>query len=147
MEWLNTRTIYRHSSINRLAAILTHFLNTGKYAEKPLVQTPTGDIEDLTQKYAHGLAPSAVAIKQAADSSTVALVGSTGYLGPRILVSLLADPHVKSVFCLNRAVDAEEKMEVQLKAFGSDIHSLLSRVNFLVVDIGAPQLGLSKAIS
>ena len=144
LEWLDTRTVYRHSSVNRLTAILSQFLNSGQFTEDALVKSRIAAMEDLTQKYTQGLTPSLTNMKDARGPCSVGLVGSTGYLGPRILASLLMDSSIATIYCLNRSADAEERTKRALTKDGLPLPAGFEHVKFVVVDIGAPQLGLSE---
>jgi thioester reductase-like protein len=142
-EWLDTRTVYRNSSLNRLAAVLAHFLNSGNQLEPDKTLSRTGVMDELILKYTQGLKkPSAIA-NITEPPYTVALMGSTGYLGPQVLASLMTDCNIASIYCLNRSTDAKERTAKELE--GHDTEAAFDRIKFLVVDISTPHLGLSSS--
>ncbi|KAF2832434.1 putative NRPS-like enzyme [Ophiobolus disseminans] len=142
-EWLDTRTVYHNSSLSRLTDVLFHYLNSGNHPGFGVTQSRTGAMKDLIFKYTQGIPALSTTVNESKGPYTVALVGSTGYLGPQILRSLMADRNVASIYCLNRSVDARERTTQELKKFGDDTTLKFDRVKFLLVDIGMPQLGLS----
>ncbi|KAF2441511.1 hypothetical protein P171DRAFT_523500 [Karstenula rhodostoma CBS 690.94] len=103
-------------------------------------------IEDLVQRYSRDLEKSSsTPAKEDKGPRTVALVGSTGCLGPRILASLLNNTGIASIYCLNRSADACERTEQALKSAGYQEDERFWSVNFLVSDLAAPKLGLSDS--
>ncbi|KAF2481573.1 hypothetical protein BDY17DRAFT_326254 [Neohortaea acidophila] len=75
--------------------------------------------------------------RQKGHLRNVVLTGSTGSLGSRILLALLADPQVGSIYCINRSPDAKAR---QLAMGLPDVND---RVHFLYsTSLAAPYLGL-----
>jgi thioester reductase-like protein len=145
LEWLDTRTVYRNSSLNRLTAVLSHFLNSGNHLKSEKALSRTEIMDELTLKYTQGLKELLTTVNSTKGPYTVALVGSTGYLGPQILASLMADRGIASIYCLNRSADAKDRTVKELEKFGHNTEIGLDRVKFLLADIGKPQLGLSES--
>jgi thioester reductase-like protein len=143
-EWVDIRTVYRHSSVNQLTAVMSRFLNSETFSENVFAQSRVAVMEDLIRKYTQDLKPSPNTKKSVDGPIAVALVGSTGYLGPRVLGSLLKDSNVATIYCLNRSPDAEKRTKTAMEESG--LHALVgfNRVKFIVVQIGAPELGLSE---
>ena len=142
-EWLDTRTVYHNSSLNRLTAVLSHFLNSGNRPASDAALSRAQAMEDLTLKYTQGLKE--VTTTSHSGKGSYALVGSTGYLGPQLLASLMADCNTERIYCLNRSTDAKERTAKELRKIGYDAENALDRVKFLVIDLGTPQLGLSDS--
>ena len=82
---------------------------------------------------------------QKVNRQTVILTGSTGALGSYILHTLLAKP-VHHVYCLNRAIDAEQLQIGRNRARGLPTQLDASRVTFLTADLSKLHLGLSFEI-
>jgi thioester reductase-like protein len=143
IEWLDTRTVYRNSSLKRLASVVSRFLNSGNYLEPDVTRSRTSDMDELILKYTQGLKKLSTTENTSKGRLTVALVGSTGYLGPQILASLMANSTVSSIYCLNRSTDAKERTAKELEIHVGETKAKFDHVKFLVADIGARQLGLS----
>ncbi|KAJ5710504.1 NRPS-like enzyme [Penicillium malachiteum] len=79
--------------------------------------------------------------------TTVALTGSTGELGSYILHSLLQDPSVKRIYCLNRSSDAAARQlaSFQQKKLATIWLTATSRVQFWKVTLDKELLGLESS--
>ena len=84
----------------------------------------------------------------------IILTGTTGSLGSYILLSLLKDPKVHHIYCLNRSKSAREQFLDFVKGLGLDaqttpgISTLNQRVSFLCTSsLGLPYLGLEDRTS
>ncbi|KAF2680053.1 acetyl-CoA synthetase-like protein [Lentithecium fluviatile CBS 122367] len=140
IEWLNTRTVYQHSSVGRLSEILTSFLNTGQIPGEATSQSRVSAMEDLVQKYTQGLDQQASNPKTGAGPKATVLVGSTGYLDPFILASLFNSPTTHTIICLNHSSKSQNTSKPpQLPLVQGD---RLSRLHFLTVNLDAPNLAL-----
>jgi thioester reductase-like protein len=78
-------------------------------------------------------------------TKTMVLIGSTGFLGPYILASLLKKNFQSQIFCINRSIDGEERTITALRKLAAGASLDLSRLHFLVTDITQPQLGLESS--
>lgn len=144
-SWLDTRAVYRNSSILRLSNVLAHFLNTGELSKQNALQSRISTMEELVQRYSQGLVKPSTLPKEDSGPHVVALVGSTGYLGPHILASLLNNPGIASIYCLNRSADARERTANALESAGYQEDERFRSINFLLSELGAPKLGLSES--
>jgi thioester reductase-like protein len=81
----------------------------------------------------------------ATTSLTVALTGSTGTLGTNVLQTLLEDPKISKVYCLDRSATAAERQTKSFDARG--ISHLLdnSKVVFLKASFGPSKFGFKDA--
>ena len=72
------------------------------------------------------------------------LTGSTGRLGSHLLQSLMADPDVTHIFCLNRNAEASKRQSARNRSESliCDLHS--DRVTFLTANYSEPNLGLNR---
>jgi thioester reductase-like protein len=66
---------------------------------------------------------------------TLAIVGSTGFLGPYILASLLREHPECKIICFNRSDGGEQRTMSALQDIMGDISSARQRLTFLVTDI------------
>lgn len=76
---------------------------------------------------------------------TVVLTGSTGELGSYILNTLLQDPSITQIYCLNRSADAAERQiaSFEKKHLSSTWLTETSRVQFWMTNLGDEYLGLT----
>lgn len=137
--------MYRNSSIIRLSQLLEQFLNTSKLPEQDTSESRTSAIDELIRKYSQGLVNLPTSVKEDSGPRQVALVGSTEYLGPHILASLLRNPGIASIHCLNRSIDARERTEKALHGAGYHADERSRNINFTVANLVAPKLGLSQS--
>jgi len=127
LSWIDVRAIYENPSIEKLAGILTTFLNFGTVHCRADVSS---EISSLVKKYIPNIQPVAYDTKKVIDSSNirVALVGATGNLGSHLLGALLGNSRFSLVNCLSRSSPSVES----------------SKTKFLEVNYEKRQLGLTK---
>lgn len=75
---------------------------------------------------------------------TIAVIGSTGFLGPHIVAALLRADDKSNIICLNRSDDGKSRTISALKEIDDTAASHLFRLSFLVVNIGEPNFGLEE---
>jgi thioester reductase-like protein len=124
---------------------VSSFLNSANHLESNKEQSRDDITKELTQKSTQQLREISITVNRSKGPSTVALVGSTGYLGPQILASLMVDSDIASIHCLNRSLDAKERTENELKIIENHTKVEFDHVKFLVVEIGTPRLGLHES--
>lgn len=72
------------------------------------------------------------------------VLGSTGFLGPNIVLALLTiRPYIK-ICCLNRSADGEQRTVSALLSMGCDYDAISSRLEFVVADMSKASLGLGQ---
>ena len=69
---------------------------------------------------------------------TIAVIRTTGFLGPYIVAALLRRRAGLEIFCINRSVNGEQRTTAALASIGVDCSSSLSHLRFLVADITEP---------
>ncbi|KAH8156102.1 hypothetical protein CIB48_g12145 [Xylaria polymorpha] len=75
----------------------------------------------------------------------VLLTGSTGTLGTSILYTLLNNPSVRHIFCLNRSHDGGKEQQLERFAASNLRTDILNdRVSFIHADLTDPKLGLDE---
>lgn len=123
---INDNVVYTHPTINALTALVC--------GESESQVT----IEDLIAKYSTGLGSSLAAERPNTVTlpaeQIVLITGTTGNLGAELLLRLLEDPKVKTVYALNRKSSSalpQQRHEDRFKDRGFDI-SLLSSSKKLV---------------
>lgn len=146
-SWITPRMIFRHSTLRGLSNVLTGFLNDGVKPVEDSGAYRSSAVEDAVARYVKDLpdrSPATTNDSAKASNSgvTVAVNGSTGYVGSQLVANLLSNPIVSHIYCLDRGSDASARLAASLKEFGVDINT--SKLAFLKVEIGAPRLGLDQ---
>ncbi|KAI1824128.1 hypothetical protein F4861DRAFT_277511 [Xylaria intraflava] len=145
IDWIAPRTIFRNSTIDGLSRLLQAFLNNGSIPQEDLNLSRTRAVDEAVARYSEGLpAKSPHSVTSSKEVSVVAVVGSTGYLGLYTVATLIRNPQITRVFCLNRSESAREKQEASLLALDANIKPLLSKLVFMTTNIDKPALGLTK---
>ncbi|KAH9883223.1 hypothetical protein F4778DRAFT_56041 [Xylariomycetidae sp. FL2044] len=144
VDWISPWTIFRNSTIQILSGVFQEFLNTGAVPGEDLQRTQIRLAEDAVSYYTRNL-PDKVerANRSSLEPRTVAVVGSTGYLGSYIVAALIKDPSIAKVFCLNRVEDARAKQASSLRELGLDNEETLDKLVFMTVNLEHKLLGLS----
>ncbi len=144
VSWLSAQTVYANPTIEQLSRHIHKSLSahgtSGEHDGSDEIRV--AKMESLIQTYIKDLPPASPRKHQPLESSTltVVLTGSTGSLGMHLLRSLLDDPNIKKIHCLNRSPNARELQKENFALFG--LKCDLSRVEFLRANYGEAQLGL-----
>ncbi|KAI0169854.1 acetyl-CoA synthetase-like protein [Hypoxylon sp. FL1284] len=145
VSWISARTIYRNPTLAELSRLLVGFLNQGIIPEEDHEIVAAQLLDDTVALYAEGLPTrSAPPITAPAETSKVALIGTTGYLGPYVVTQLLKNPGISHVYCLNRRAGVQQAQRASLLAVDASIEPLLHKLAYMVVKLGEPRLGLVK---
>jgi thioester reductase-like protein len=78
------------------------------------------------------------------ERKAMVVVGTTGFLGPYIVASLLEAHPLSNIFCINRSLDGEQRTVLALERLGVGHASSLVRLRFLVADITKPNMGIDQ---
>ena len=148
LSWLSTQAMYANPTVQKLSKYIHKSLNPhGMSGEENngLEETRINQMASLVQRYTKDLPQKTPRKSQLLEASklNVVLTGSTGSLGTHLLRSLLDDPAISKIYCLNRSINGRERQEEGFTKLGLDIN--LSRVDFLKADYGENQLGLPDA--
>lgn len=104
---------------------------------------------DILDRYTKDLPcpTSGVSQSHVASSKThVILTGFTGSLGTQLLASLLSEPKVDHIGCLDRSATARERVEGAFSTWSTPPSTPSSRVSFHQADYKAADFGLPKDI-
>ncbi|KAI9368851.1 hypothetical protein BJX61DRAFT_550058 [Aspergillus egyptiacus] len=131
--------IYANPTVDKLASFLRTLLTGGEVSSTSRTET----LSNLIAKYTRDLPPRTSSPPPLPATSTVILTGSTGSLGTYLLSTLLQDPSIRKVYCLNRS-DAQSRQITSFteKGLSSSALTDASRVEFLTVSFGTRHLGL-----
>jgi len=138
--------IYTNPTISRLSKAL-HSLSTPSTNGIPgSGMDHIQAAQEMNERYEKMLPQNAPAQDKIVDKEfTVLLTGSTGSLGSYLLDSLVRNPSIARVCCLNRALDGEAKQSSVSAARGLP-SNWGSKVTFLHTDLSKENFGLSAAV-
>jgi thioester reductase-like protein len=128
---------FEYPNVTALASYLSALRSGGSYAKR----TELDEMQALIDRYG-GFTPQAVT--DAGAPRVVLLTGATGTLGAHILGTLLQDPGIEKIYCLNRGADAQARTLESLKLRGllSGFALPLERVESFSADLTKPGFGL-----
>lgn len=149
-QWLSAQTIYANPTIGSLSKVIHKRLSPkGKASDEDhgREQSRITKMTSLIQKYTQGLPTPQLERNRLLNSSklNVALTGSTGSLGTRILRALLDDTKISRIYCLNRSTKARAHQEESFKHLGFAHKLDPSQVEFIEAEYGHSTLGLAEA--
>ena len=139
--------VYQNSSIEKLASAISKLMNDD--TSEPSDQLTSFDDRDrinamtsMVQKYTQGLGRlHQEPHTHSKDSNLqVALIGSTGSLGPHLLRRLIKHPRITRVWCLDRSDHAKDKHEKSKMMSQLD----QSFISYYKVNLSQPHLGLAE---
>ena len=145
VSWLSAQTLYANPTIRKLSDFIHNRLNPHDISrdERDGLQKSRIDrMTSLVHRYTQDLPRVSSRKNQLLDATklNVALTGSTGSLGIYILRSLLDDPKVMKIYCLNRSVNGREKQEAAFANLGLERNLDFPRVEFIQANYGKDQL-------
>ncbi|KAI0449144.1 acetyl-CoA synthetase-like protein [Xylaria acuta] len=146
LTWITPRTIFYNSSLTELSHLLSVFLNEGVIPDERSNATVLHNIDETVKRHANAL-PKPSRQRLAERCSTIALIGSTGYVGVHVVAALLRNPGISRIYCLNRGSDAQQRQEAALLQIlpTEELKSLLGKLEYMTVALGQPLLGLTKS--
>ncbi|KAI1269042.1 hypothetical protein F5Y18DRAFT_439609 [Xylariaceae sp. FL1019] len=144
LTWIAPRTVFQNPTIARLSRVIHDFLQSGA------TPSPNED-KDVAPQYLAALqemehsSKVSMPIKQR-TLSTVAIIGSSGFLGSRLTAKLLSDTSVAKIYCLNRSKDARAKQEQKLQELDEHLYTpLFSKIQYRTITLDEPNLGLADS--
>ena len=143
LSWLSNNIIYVNPSINQLTVILTNFLNSGLVPDSKNDYPKRNEkMSALVERYTTSLLQKTLVQKKPrAAAEVIALTGTTGSLGFHLLQKMIEDPTISRVYCLDRAVDAEQRFEQKSKKYAD--HQQHQNLIFFTVNLAQKDLGLT----
>jgi FlaA1/EpsC-like NDP-sugar epimerase len=132
---IHETVVYAHLTINSLTALVL-----GEESEMI-------GIEDMIQRYAsNGLSEPRLPVKPLPEERVVLLTGSTGNLGAELLLRLIQNTNIKTIYAFNRpsSRNVHERHAEKFKDRGVDPTMLMSKkVIYLVGDVSQHEFGLN----
>ncbi|KAL8721404.1 MAG: hypothetical protein Q9225_001919 [Loekoesia sp. 1 TL-2023] len=148
-SWLSGQTLYANPTVERLARHIFERLQSTSSGHPTLSENVRAGARDrvelmagLVKRYTGGLHTASSVIIAPSEGQCIALTGSTGSLGKRLLRQLLAFPHVTRIYCLDRSTKASTKHSDILADHHVSLQGQNARVNFLRVEYGQANFGL-----
>ncbi|TKX20647.1 AMP-binding enzyme-like protein 1 [Elsinoe australis] len=136
---IKPRTLYSNPTINGIVSAISSLLHGSQTTTKSRKDRMSALLSNYTSHLPPRIVPSPTP-----QSHTVILTGSTGSLGTYILAVLIASPHIKKIYCLNRSASAASRQTTALSS--RSLPSDLSKVEFLhAPSLGEPRFGLKEA--
>ena len=133
---ITANIFYEHPTTSDAADVIKTILDNNTNSTQRKIKD---EMDSTYHSLIHGLQterPQAPKLAQA--SIQVAITGTTGSLGARLLLSLLKTDHVSKVFCLNRSPTAYSAWQSRPESKGIDD----SRARFLTADLTKASFGL-----
>lgn len=143
---VTAQMVYDNPSIASLSLVISGPLDgTNTQAEVSRTARINGLLESFTRNLPQ---PNKAAIpRPKSEGHVVMLTGSTGSFGSYILDTLLSDPSVKKIYCLNRSADAEARQtESQTEKGLRAIEQNRNHVEFVQADFSGDGLGLTQSM-
>jgi len=128
---------FEYPNIKALASYLFALRSRVSYSKRP----ETEEMQALIDRYG---VFTARAVKDAGTPRVVLLTGVTGSLGAHVLGTLLQDPSIEKIYCLNRGSHAHARTIDSLKARGVDVP--VDRVESFTADLTRPDFGLDPEV-
>ncbi len=143
--WISPKTVFRHPTLTELSRLLAAYLNHRIIPAEDLQSAQATAVEDAVARHIRDL-PSRGASQPsaAAPVTTIAIVGSTGYVGTHLVAALLRNGAISHIYCLNRDSKASTTQKEMLSKHDSFQEELLGKLTFLGIKLGAPHLGLNE---
>ncbi|KAE9367390.1 putative NRPS-like enzyme [Stipitochalara longipes BDJ] len=136
LDWVSAEVLYRSPTIKQLSSLLLDFLNNGAVPKK---RNRVIEMQAKIAEYTRDLPQNLATLKTKVDTGrfSVAVTGTTGYLGGRLLTELSKNPRISRIYCLNRSTKAQQIFEKHNPRKSGDLV-------FFHVNLASPNLGLSN---
>lgn len=148
VAWIAPRVIFQHSTLTTLANILGQFLNDDIVPAEDSPENSARAWNEAIDRYVKDLPAKSAgqpgAASQKEPGQTVAIIGSTGYIGSHLVASLLKNSAISHIYCLNRGSDLSASKEKTLSKLDENTAVPLERLTFFQVELGASRLGLAE---
>lgn len=148
VTWISPRIIFRHPTLKDLSRLLAAYLNDGIVPAEDSKTARGAAVDDAVARYVENLPAKAASQPIAASSistdATVAIIGSTGYVGSHLVATLLRNSAISRIYCLNRGDDASTRQKEALSKQHLVSEEMLAKLSYFKINLGSPRLGLSE---
>jgi hypothetical protein len=150
LQSIHQNLIYSYPTVDSLSAHIVELVNSDPSATSTsTAQSHIELIEEMIEKYSFKTPLTSDFVGKLNGSEVVILTGSTGFLGSEVLVRLLRNPRVSTVYALNRP-SAESISQRHWQRFhdkGLDEELLKSpKLKYIESDYSQENLGLPDAL-
>lgn len=152
ISWLSMQTLYAHPTVRKLSEATYKKSNPQEKAangEIGLEPSRVAKMASLVKEFTQDL-PKNSSRKDTSPPNrskiNVALTGSTGSLGTHLLRTLLEDPAISKIYCLNRSPNAQEKQLKSFTALSLSPNLNTPRVEFIQANYGETKFGLPNTL-
>ncbi|KAF2848117.1 acetyl-CoA synthetase-like protein [Plenodomus tracheiphilus IPT5] len=141
---ITSPVIYSNPSVRQLAATLSS--SYSQITQQAAPPSREEKLDAMVRKYTSTMRrqPRKTAV-QRPEKQVVALTGSTGSLGSHVLETLLLNPSISRVYCLNRSDNAEARQKSSFAEF-HDPRVSFDKAVFLTTNFADPKFGLSEEV-
>ena len=148
LAFVTAKTIYSNPTLNSLSGactIASQPLELQVSGMQSTTATDMSNMDALLSKYSWDLPISGrpPAVLHSDDRMEVMLTGSTGSLGSYLLDTLLKNPKIAHVHCLNRSENSEERQRLSNTSRGLSTDWFNTRISFHQSDFSQEYLGLN----
>ncbi|XDG08472.1 hypothetical protein ABKA04_008087 [Annulohypoxylon sp. FPYF3050] len=144
LSWVSPKVIFYNSNIADMSNLVKNFLNEGTVPGTVSEASQTHDMDETLGRFVEALPKTQPRGDKLPNTSTVAIIGSTGFLGSQLVATLLKKPGISRIYCLNRSTDAQRRQETALLEIDEGLRSKLTHLEYMTTEIGKPSLGLSQ---
>ncbi|KAH7060984.1 hypothetical protein BKA63DRAFT_528313 [Paraphoma chrysanthemicola] len=110
-----------------------------------LPATDTNGMQAMLERHTKNLPQNMNMAPASNTSKTIAVLGSTGFLGPHIVAALLRTHKHSKIFCLNRSLDGQQRTESALSQLMDNFAAEQQRLHYWMTDITQPNFGLGPS--
>jgi thioester reductase-like protein len=103
------------------------------------------ELKDVLKAFKRYLPPPDKTITPSTARKTIVVIGTTGFVGPHVVASLLRMHSRSRIFCINRNVDGEQRTLSALRKMGGESVTAFSDLHFLATDISRANMGLEPS--
>lgn len=137
--------IYANPGLDLLSTAILQLINVKLHNGHVEAETHQRAFQALVDKYTTQATFSPTRPSETShEGPTVLLTGSTGSLGSYVLDTLLADPMISKVYCLNRDPDSETR-QIDLNT-AKDLSTNFEKVKFIAANLAKPLFDLNKDV-
>ena len=143
--WLSPTVLYTYPTIKELAEVLLRWIKTGA---GPGSEDRISRMRDTLRALETSLPDTSIHLinDSTHEGLTIVIIGSTGFLGQRLLLSFVQDPKIEHIYCLNRSGSALKQWTNFVGEKELDLVSAQQKVSFHQADFTKPAFGISQEI-
>lgn len=147
IEKVSAKTIYSYPTLEKMAVEIRRIIALQAPKKANRTSDSSGGVENMQKLLSQTLKDLPINTRhvskgRSTDQICIVLTGSTGHIGSYIFNSLLSNPKVHKIYCLNRSGNAEERQRATQAAKALSTKWSPSRVEFLTCTLSKEYFGL-----